>query len=254
MQTELPGPGSPVLGAGTNGPATDERGHFRPHDGCDLGAVELTATGKPTATITAPVDGASYTAGTTVKAAYTCADPAGPGITSCTGTVPNGHPIDTTKPGKFTFTVTATSADGATATVSSSYTVTPKPPPPAALSISIRTATAVVRHGHLSLHLACSGGAPNSTCTGKVSLTLRRRVVRVVHHHRRFRYVTAVVGSGRYTLRSGHLGAVVVRLTPTGLRLLRSAQGHRLRTLARVTLVAGKPAVRTVVIMRPARR
>jgi hypothetical protein len=253
MQTELPGAGSPALGAGTNCPSTDERGEFRPHDGCDLGAVEITPTGRPTATITTPANGATYTAGAKVDANYSCSDPAGPGIASCTAPVADGHPIDTATPGKFTFTVTATSADGASTVVSSSYTVT-KPPPPPPQTVSITTSAAVVRHRRASIELACAGGAPGSTCKGKLSLTIRRRVVRVVRHHRKVRHVTVVIASGRYAVATGHTGSLSLTLTRSGMRLLENASGHRLRTLARATLTSGKPTSRQIEIRLPAKR
>lgn len=40
METEMPLAGSPALGAGSDCPATDERGVLRAADGCDLGAVQ----------------------------------------------------------------------------------------------------------------------------------------------------------------------------------------------------------------------
>ena len=43
--------------------------------------------------------------GEVVNASYNCADLGGAGMASCTGTVPNGQPLDTT-PGTHTFTVT----------------------------------------------------------------------------------------------------------------------------------------------------
>lgn len=56
-----------------------------------------------------PGDGAHYAASSTISAAYSCQDePGGSGTSSCTGTVPRGHAIDTTSPGTKAFTVTAT--------------------------------------------------------------------------------------------------------------------------------------------------
>jgi len=40
-QTAVPGAGSPAIGAGTSCPATDQRGHARPANGCTAGAVEV---------------------------------------------------------------------------------------------------------------------------------------------------------------------------------------------------------------------
>jgi hypothetical protein len=59
-----------------------------------------------------------------VRATYSCADGAsGPGIKSCTGTVPNGARVNTRTPGNHKFTVTAVSKDGKTATKTVIYHV-----------------------------------------------------------------------------------------------------------------------------------
>jgi hypothetical protein len=85
----------------------------------------------PTAAITTPAEGATFTQGETVLAAYTCADDAlGTGIRSCDGPVAPGAAIDTATPGSKTFTVTATDNAGNTATASRTYTVVAPPPPP----------------------------------------------------------------------------------------------------------------------------
>ena len=68
--------------------------------------------GGPVITLSAPTDGAVYGLGDRVLADYSCADqPGGSGVASCTGTVANGKPIDTTSFGSHTFEVQA--ADGA---------------------------------------------------------------------------------------------------------------------------------------------
>jgi hypothetical protein len=97
----------------------------------DVGAFEApAATGcpPPTATITTPANGATYTLGQTVNAAYTCAATAPATVAGCDGDVPAGQPIDTGTLGSHTFTVTATSSDGITATATSTYTVNPPVP------------------------------------------------------------------------------------------------------------------------------
>jgi hypothetical protein len=82
----------------------------------------------PTISITSPTSGASYPVGTTVNAAYSCADapsgnvPGGSGVASCVGAVANGQPIDTATPGPKTLSVMATDAAGNTATSSVSFT------------------------------------------------------------------------------------------------------------------------------------
>jgi hypothetical protein len=59
----------------------------------------------PTVSVAAPANGAVYTPGQAVDASFGCAD-ATTGIKSCTGTVADGAPIDTTT-GEHTFTVDA---------------------------------------------------------------------------------------------------------------------------------------------------
>jgi hypothetical protein len=110
----------PATGAGC--PATDQRGVTRPQgSGCDIGAFEFAA---PQITITTPANDASYALGSTVLAAYQCSEG---GITTpiatCTGTVANGKPIDTSSPGARQFTVTAIDKAGNTTTKATQYTV-----------------------------------------------------------------------------------------------------------------------------------
>jgi hypothetical protein len=78
--------------------------------------------------ITTPADGATFTQGQVVDAAYSCADSAsGPGLNAgvagCAGTVADGAAIDTSTIGSHMFSVTATSQDGESTTQSVSYSV-----------------------------------------------------------------------------------------------------------------------------------
>ncbi len=77
-------------------------------------------TTKPTITLTAPADGASFTVGEHVAADYTCADTA---PVTCVGTVANGAAIDTSAPGAKTFTVDATDGSDNASTATATYTV-----------------------------------------------------------------------------------------------------------------------------------
>lgn len=84
----------------------------------------------PTATITAPAAGASYTIGQAVTTSYSCAStPGGPVISSCAGTLANNATLPTDTAGSYSFTVTATTADGQKATTTVDYTVAPAAPP-----------------------------------------------------------------------------------------------------------------------------
>jgi hypothetical protein len=61
-----------------------------------------------------------------VAASYICDDGiAGPGVSTCKGTVPDGQPIDTGTVGVHKFAVVATSKDGEHSTTTTSYTVLP---------------------------------------------------------------------------------------------------------------------------------
>jgi len=78
----------------------------------------------PRISISSPVNGATYTIGHPVTAAYSCTDATtGKATPLCDGTVANGEAIATATPGKKTFTVTATDANGATRTESRTYSV-----------------------------------------------------------------------------------------------------------------------------------
>jgi uncharacterized repeat protein (TIGR02543 family) len=79
----------------------------------------------PTATITSPGSGNTYTQGQVVPTGFTCADPNGPGISTCLDSDASTSPgaLDTSATGPFTYSVTATSSDGQSATASIAYTV-----------------------------------------------------------------------------------------------------------------------------------
>ncbi|HXO06807.1 MAG TPA: hypothetical protein VN880_02175, partial [Solirubrobacteraceae bacterium] len=87
-------------------------------------SITYTVAAVPSATISSPMDGASYTRGQVVDAAYRCREGvSGPGLASCLGTVSGGAPIDTSSVGAHSFTVTALSKDGLRTTVTVHYTV-----------------------------------------------------------------------------------------------------------------------------------
>jgi hypothetical protein len=77
----------------------------------------------PSIQIAAPADGAVYTLGSTVQAAYWCQSPSGAHIVSCDGTVPSGSPLDVGAVGAKSFTVVAFDENGRTATLTHAYSV-----------------------------------------------------------------------------------------------------------------------------------
>ena len=84
----------------------------------------------PTAHITSPASGATYSLGQTVHSNFTCAEGVGgQGIAGCLdqSARPSGAPVDTSVAGAHTFTVTATSHDGLAGHASDTYTVAAAP-------------------------------------------------------------------------------------------------------------------------------
>ncbi|WP_066947076.1 PxKF domain-containing protein [Microtetraspora fusca] len=81
--------------------------------------VDLT---KPTISLTTPADGAVFTLGTAATASYRCDDNLS-GVATCTGTVPDGSPLDTSTVGFHAFTVKAADNAGNVADQKATYQV-----------------------------------------------------------------------------------------------------------------------------------
>jgi hypothetical protein len=91
-------------------------------------SVEVLDGTAPTITLSSPADEAVYNLGQAVTASFSCTD-AQPGAVTCTGTVANGQPVDTTTPGEHEFTVTAQDVAGNDAVpVTHTYTVAVRRP------------------------------------------------------------------------------------------------------------------------------
>jgi Glycine rich protein len=124
----------------------------------------------PGVSIPSPVNRAVFNFGQVVIANYRCAEGAGgPGIASCTGTVPSGAPIDTRTVGLNHFTVTAVSKDGMTTTSNRHYTVIGPP----TVSISSPVSGAFYLRGRVVKAVySCgegAGGPGLASCAGTVT-------------------------------------------------------------------------------------
>lgn len=86
--------------------------------GIAYNAIDITP---PTITINSPINGSLYSVGQVVNADFSCADNVG--VATCTGTVANGSPVDTSTSGPHSFQVTSTDAAGNTAISTVSYSV-----------------------------------------------------------------------------------------------------------------------------------
>ena len=125
------------VGESPNAISSDGTHVWVANDGEDT-VSEIATPGAPTASITTPEAGGSYTQGQTVTASYSCSEGSeGPGLKpgseGCSGTVAKGANIDTSTPGGKQFKVVATSKDGEVTELVVNYTVTGTP------TISINT-------------------------------------------------------------------------------------------------------------------
>jgi hypothetical protein len=85
--------------------------------------VSYTVVPPPTVDITSPANGATYTQGQALTAAYSCAAAAGATQKTCHGTVASGAALDTSGLGSHTLTVDAEDSIGGKTSKSVSYTV-----------------------------------------------------------------------------------------------------------------------------------
>jgi hypothetical protein len=83
-------------------------------------------TAPPIITFISPVNGFTYTKGTSVAASYSCIDSLS-GVASCTGPVPNGQRFIADTVGTFSFTVTAVDNAGNQSQITRTYTVVAPP-------------------------------------------------------------------------------------------------------------------------------
>jgi hypothetical protein len=199
----------------------------------------------PSARISAPRSGGTYTQDQAVRTSFSCAEGAnGPGLASCIdsnhGAAPAGR-LDTSTRGAHVYAVTATSRDGNRFTADLTYRVVKR------LTVSIATSRTTVAGHRAPVHVTCNGGAAGASCRGRLSLTLK------IGKGKRAKVMT--VGSSSYSLRSGARGKTLsVQLTAGGLTRLRHAAGRHLKVVAVVTLKSKPTIHRTLVLRLPANR
>jgi hypothetical protein len=127
-----------------------------------------TVVAPPQIQLTSPAEGATFTLGAAVLAAYSCLPASGVQLVSCAGTVANGDRLDTGSVGTKTFTVNATDSGGRTSTVSHTYTVVGPPQ----IQISSPTDGATYPLGAAALAVyTCSStwNIPIVSCAGTVA-------------------------------------------------------------------------------------
>src|SRR5579875_5034 len=208
--------------------------------------VSYQVAAAPSASISSPTAGGLYIKGQALRASYSCDEGAyGPGISSCTGTVPDGARLNTATLGTHVLAVTATSSDGATASARITYRVL------APLRISIRSGRRLLVIGaRVKVNLACTGGRPNRACRGMLSLAhpIKRRVRRRIRGRLQTITVTRMItcAHSRYAIRSWVHRLIVLRLNSRVVTALAHAPRHQLRLRARATLPGAPPATRMV--------
>jgi hypothetical protein len=126
----------------------------------------------PTIELRAPLDGGTYDLGANVTIDFGCSDgQGGSGVLFCSGTLPNGAPLDTSHAGSFTFDVTALDNSFNLATATATYSVVDRAPP--SVTITTPADQAVYEQNQVvAADYACSdriGGSGVISCDGNVT-------------------------------------------------------------------------------------
>jgi hypothetical protein len=201
----------------------------------------------PTAAVSSPAEGATFTQGQAVAAAFSCSDAAGgSGVAECSGTVAAGQRIDTAAPGLHAFTVRMRDAAGNETTQTAHYTVAAATTPTVGFTApALQQIAAVKRYG---IDSACTASvAVRCAVVAAIRAAAARRLGLKVP--RRARWVA--IGEGTATAAAGKATTVKVRLTRAARRAISRAK----RLSVRLTLTvdgAGQraQATRTVELRR----
>lgn len=139
------------------------------------GAAYVFVAPPPSISITSPATGATYTQGQAVTAGYSCTAPVGASVTTCTSSVANGAPLDTTTLGPHTFTVSAIDSDGVSASQGASYNVVSPNSNPASSRGSTGPTGPTGKNGEVDL-VTCKSV---STGTGKHKKTIQKCTIKL---------------------------------------------------------------------------
>jgi hypothetical protein len=126
----------------------------------------------PTIELHTPLDGGTYDLGANLTADFGCSDgQGGSGVLLCSGTLPNGAPLDTSHAGSFTFRVTALDNSFNLATATATYAVVDRAPPSVAITTPADQAV-YTQNQVVAADYACSdrpGGSGVISCSGNVT-------------------------------------------------------------------------------------
>lgn len=117
ISATLSQPGTATNVATVSAPATD------PASTNNQATMAVTVVPAPTIAVASPANGARFAQGQLASASYSCAASSGATLSSCSGPVLSGKPINTATAGRFTFTVQATDSVGGHSSQTVSYTV-----------------------------------------------------------------------------------------------------------------------------------
>jgi subtilase family serine protease len=189
----------------------------------------------PAAEIETPANGAIYTEGEQVIAAFLCSASTS-GTPACTGTSPSGGLIDTAAVGPHQFTVTATDANNVSATQTVDYTVVA--PPQVSFTTPVNGST-FYRGEKVAAAFACAATAPVTIaiCSAPVPLG---GLLNTATRGQWYFTVRAVDANGVVVARTVAYDVVGVRARVSSLSVQRARRGATfsfwLDQPARVTL------------------